>query len=161
MEDRHPRARPAGASGGVVMSMYDRIGGEPTIRKLAEEFHACAMRDPLLYPKFVRGRPAHLENLVTFLVEMFGGPARYSAEHGGTAGMLAAHRRLRVTEEQAQRFVELMLAAADVAGLPADEHFRTTFAQHLRNGAGFTVKFSQPDSPTPPQPFPPIQPWSW
>jgi len=144
-----------------MTTMYEQIGGEGAIRTLVEKFHAAAMSDPLLYPSFVKGAPAHVDHLVAFFVEMFGGPARYSAEHGGTAGMLAAHRGLQVTEEQRERFVALMLAAANTAGLPTDERFRKAFARHLEAGSAFAVKFSQPDSPVPQPPFPPIQPWSW
>jgi hemoglobin len=149
------------AAGGDMTTMYERVGGEPAIRKFVEEFHAAAMSDPLLRPKFAKGKPGHADHLVIFMTEMFGGPARYSAELGGTTGMLAAHRNLRVTEDERARFVELMLAAADRVGLCRDDGFLDTFARHLAAGSGFAVKFSQPDSLVPPRPFPPIEPWSW
>lgn len=145
----------------AITTMYERVGGEAAIRTFINEFHSQAMNDPLLGPKFAQGKPGHLEHLVIFFGEMFGGPARYSAEQGGTSGMLIAHRNLRVTEDERARFVTIMLAAADRTGLCDDQGFRETFARHLEAGSGFAVKFSQPDSPEPVQPFPPIQPWAW
>jgi hemoglobin len=141
-------------------SMYDRVGGEPALRKFVTEFHHAALADPLLGPVFRYGRPDHVDHLVLFFTEMFGGPPVYTPL-GGTAAMLRAHTGLAVTEEQRQRFVEVMLDAADRTGLCADAAIRQRFAVHLAKGSYFAVKFSQPGFPTPDGPFPPIQPWSW
>lgn len=144
----------------AVPSMYDQVGGEPAVRKFVTDFHHAALADPLLGPVFRHASPEHAEHLVLFFTEMFGGPAVYTPL-GGTAAMLRAHTGLAVTEEQRRRFVELMLDASDRTGLRSDAGFRQTFAAHLTKGSFFTVKFSQPDSPVPDGPFPPIEPWSW
>jgi hemoglobin len=143
-----------------MTTMYERVGGEAPIRAFIEVFHATALSDPLLRPAFQRGGPSHVDHLVLFITEMFGGPAGYTAV-GGTAAMLIAHRNLEVTEDQRGRFVDLMLAAADATGLCDDDGFRQKFAEHLTAGSHLAVRFSQPDSPVPQGPFPPIQPWSW
>jgi hemoglobin len=140
--------------------MYDRVGGEPALRTFAAEFHHAAQADPLLGRMFRYSGPDHVEHLVLFFTEMFGGPPVYTPL-GGTAAMLRAHTGLAVTEEQRQRFVEILLAAADRTGLCTDAGFRPAFEAHLVKGSFFAVRFSQRGSPPPQGPFPPIQPWSW
>lgn len=160
MEDTEVAEATWPAGHAIAPSVYDLVGGEPALRKFVTDFHHAALADPLLGPAFRHGSQDHVEHLVLFFTEMLGGPPVYSPL-GGTAAMLRAHTGLAVTEEQRQRFVAVMLDAADRTGLCPDAGFRRTFAAHLTKGSFFTVKFSQPDSPVPDGPFPPIQPWSW
>src|SRR5439155_4225498 len=89
----------------------------------------------LLKPLFGAGRPDHVAHLAAFTEETFGGPDTFSREMGGFAHLIDVHRGLKITEEQRRRFVELYLAAADRAGLPADGPFRQALREHVEFGS--------------------------
>ena len=70
-------------------SFFDQIGGEPTFRKLVDEFYAGVADDPVLrplYPEADLGPAA--ERLRLFLIQYWGGPTTYSDSRG--------HPRLRL-----------------------------------------------------------------
>lgn len=142
--------------------MYERVGGEIRLRELCEKFHELVIADPLLGEMFAYSGRSHVEHLVLFFCEMFGGPARYSEQLGGIDGLYDAHLELAITEAQRMRFVELMLTAAREAGLPGDERFTRLFARYIDAGSKFSFKFSQPEAAAAPRPsFPAIDPWTW
>ena len=64
--------------------------------------------------------------LTAFDAESFGGPDNFCRTMGGFAHLIDVHRGLQISETQRQRFVELYLAAADTAALPADGPFRAS-----------------------------------
>jgi hemoglobin len=70
-------------------SFYEAVGGEPTFRKLVDEFYRGVATDPLLrpmYPEEDLGPAA--DRLRLFLIQYWGGPHTYSAQRG--------HPRLRM-----------------------------------------------------------------
>jgi len=70
-------------------TFFDLVGGEPTFRKLVDEFYAGVASDPILrplYPEEDLG-PAN-ERLRLFLIQYWGGPGMYSQQRG--------HPRLRM-----------------------------------------------------------------
>jgi hemoglobin len=77
-------------------------------------------------------------------VEVFGGPAAYTAELGGYRRMLDHHRGLGITAEQRFRFATLMSRAADDAGLPDDPEFRAAFVGYVEWGTRLALANSQP-----------------
>ncbi|TQS26488.1 group II truncated hemoglobin [Microbispora sp. KK1-11] len=144
-----------------MTTMYEHVGGEAALRKFAEHFHESVLRDPLLKRLFEYGSSHHAENLTAFFVEMMGGPSRFSDELGGFEAIFRAHQGLRITDEQRDRFVELMLRAADEAGLPGDARFRQAFTRQVTRAAGFSTKVSH-DAPDAYQaPYPPMGRWDW
>lgn len=56
--------------------------------------------------------------MVAWWCEVFGGPARCTAELGGYERMVGKHRGLAISPEQRCRFASLMSLAADEAELP-------------------------------------------
>ncbi len=70
-------------------NFYELVGGEPTFRKLVDEFYAGVADDPILrplYPEEDLG-PAN-ERFRLFLIQYWGGPTTYSDTRG--------HPRLRM-----------------------------------------------------------------
>lgn len=63
------------------------------------------------------------EHVTTWWVEVFGGPAGYSAM-GGYPRMLRHQRNLAISAAQRFRFASLMSQATDDAGLPPDPELR-------------------------------------
>lgn len=98
-------------------SYYDRVGGEPTFRKLVAEFYKGVATDPPLrdlYPEEDLG-PAE-DRLRLFLEQYWGGPKTYQ-ETRGHPRLRMRHAHYAVTPQQRDRWLHHMLAAADTLGL--------------------------------------------
>ena len=88
-------------------SLYHRLGGEPAIRAVVDDFVAAAAADPKV--NFDRKNPPHprtwdatAENvekvkaqIVAFVSEVTGGPKKYEGQN-----MVEAHRGMQITEEE-------------------------------------------------------------
>jgi hemoglobin len=148
--------RAAGVTRVNGRTMLEHLGGRERLREFVRTFHAAALADDLL----AAGRPGHAEHLTAFLEEIMGGRRGYTDHHDGVRGLFDAHANLRITEEQRHRFVELMMAAADTAGLPGDERFRTALRARLEQGSRFSQTLSQTGA-EPPTPWPPVGTWDW
>jgi len=73
-------------------SVYDLAGGEQTFKLLVERIYAGVARDPVLravYPE--EDLSGAIERLTLFLIQYWGGPARYSERRG--------HPRLRLRHQ--------------------------------------------------------------
>jgi hemoglobin len=71
-----------------IASMHARVGGDDWFVALVDRFYGAVASDPSLrplYPEDLTGPKAHLTG---FLIQYWGGPARYSEERG--------HPRLRM-----------------------------------------------------------------
>jgi hemoglobin len=124
-------------------SFYDALGGADALHRLIDSFYDQVLQDPLLAPVFAHFTPTHVEHVVVWLSEVFGGPAEYSARLGGHHALLAHHVDLAITEEQRARWVELMRATA-AKELPADELLQRRFAEYIEWGTGIAKSVSQP-----------------
>src|ERR1700748_3497440 len=121
-------------------TFYDAVGGEPTFRKLVEEFYAGVANDPVLrpmYPESDLGPAA--ERLRLFLIQYWGGPGTYSQQRG--------HPRLRmrhvpfvIDAVQRDRWLTHMRSAVESLDLaPAYEqtlwNYLSIAAESMRNAA--------------------------
>jgi hemoglobin len=140
-------------------TLYEWAGGAPAFSALTEAFYRRVLRDELLRPLFEGMEPTHPEHVATWLAEVFGGPARYTEELGGYPSMLARHRGLGITEPQRARWVQLIGAAADEAGLPDDPEFRSAFMAYVEWGTRIALANSQPGATPPPNA--PVPRWGW
>jgi hemoglobin len=139
-----------------IPTLYEWAGGEAAFLRLIDAFYDRVERDDLLAPLFPGGvSQTHRANVTLWWIEVFGGPAMYTAHHGGYPSMLAHHRDLAITPDQRLRFATLMSCAADDAGLPADPEFRAAFVGYLEWGTRLALHNSQPgaavvnDAPVP------------
>jgi hemoglobin len=140
-------------------SLYEWAGGEPALLRLTQVFYDRVRADPILAPVFAEMSEDHPKHVATWLGEVFGGPPRYTDEHGGYAHMLAKHRDRALTEEQRRRWVELLCDAADDAGLPDDPEFRSAFVAYIEWGTRLALANSQPGAAPPPEA--PVPRWGW
>lgn len=122
----------------MAIDMLAELGGERSIRTLVDGWYGRVLADPLLVPLFGTGEPYHVDHLTAFLVEVFGGPTRYTEDLGGFPTLLGAHRGLAITEDQRQRFVELFLGEFDRQQL-GDAVVRAQFADYLAFGTEVAV----------------------
>ena len=114
------------------ISIYDFAGGERAFAALAAAHHARCLADPVLNHPFSHDlRPDHVARLASYWAEVFGGPARYSAEFGGQSRMLGIHCGNEVESDLGRRFVDCFVLAADDAGLPNDARLRDALRAYM------------------------------
>jgi hemoglobin len=142
-----------------IPTLYEWAGGGPALLRLTQVFYDRVREDDVLAPVFAEMPRDHPRHVATWLGEVFGGPPDYTAEHGGYPHMLAKHRNRALTEEQRLRWVQLICAAADEAGLPTDPEFRSAFVAYIEWGTRLAVANSQPDAEPPP--VAPVPRWGW
>ena len=85
-------------------NFYELVGGEPTFRKLVDEFYAGVADDPILrplYPEEDLG-PAN-ERFRLFLIQYWGGPSHLLARPAATRGCGCGTRRSRSARRSATR----------------------------------------------------------
>ena len=118
-------------------SFFDQIGGEPTFRRLVDEFYAGVAADPLLrpmYPEADLGPAA--DRLTLFLIQYWGGPNTYSAQRGHPR-LRMRHAPFRVGPAERDAWLHHMRRAVDSLDLP--EESATTLWQYLERAAYFMV----------------------
>jgi hemoglobin len=143
-----------------VPSLFEWAGGETAFRGLIDAFYDRVEADELLSPFFPGGvSEEHRAHVTVWWVEVFGGPATYTAELGGYEAMLEHHRGLGITEEQRFRFASLMSLAADDAGMPADPEFRAALVGYVEWGTRIARHNSQPDAEV--VQHAPVPRWGW
>jgi hemoglobin len=141
-------------------TLYDWAGGEQAFERLINAFYDRVEQDELLSPMFPGGvREEHRLHVIAWWSEVFGGPARYTAELGGYEHMLAKHHNLAITPAQRFRFASLMSLAADDAGLPDDPEFRSAFVAYVEWGTRLALHNSQPGAAV--APHAPVPRWGW
>ncbi|MEU9077412.1 group II truncated hemoglobin [Kitasatospora sp. NPDC048538] len=111
-------------------NLYEAVGGLEALRRLSRTFYEGVLADPLLAPVFAGFTTAHVEHVAVWLAEVFGGPARFTADLGGHQSLLRSHLGLAITEEQRLRWMELM-ADAVRAELPEDELLRRRVLEYF------------------------------
>ncbi|MFF2556387.1 group II truncated hemoglobin [Nocardia sp. NPDC058058] len=141
-------------------SLYEFAGGEEALHRLEEIFYDRALADPVLREVFPVRRPDHVDHLTWFTAESFGGPGRFTRELG-FAYIIDAHRGLKITDAQRQRFVEVYLESLDAAGMPADEKFREAVRQHVEFGAQVAQQNSLAETDEQLHPLREVPHWTW
>jgi hemoglobin len=141
-------------------TLFEWAGGAPAFRALIDAFYDRVEGDELLSPFFPGGvGEEHRAHVTTWWIEVFGGPAGYTAERGGYATMLDHHRGLGITPEHRFRFAQTMSHAADDAGLPDDPEFRAAFVGYVEWGTRLALHNSQPGAEVVAQA--PVPHWGW
>jgi hemoglobin len=141
-------------------TLHEWAGGDAAFERMINAFYDRVERDDLLSPLFPGGvSEEHRRHVTAWWIEVFGGPAGYTADLGGYERMLAHHRDLGITAEQRRRFVSLMSVAADDAGLPGDPEFRSALLAYLEWGTRLAFENSQPGAAV--VEHAPVPRWGW
>jgi hemoglobin len=143
----------------MTPTLYEWAGGQEAFDRLTEAFYGRVRRDEVLAPVFAQMPPDHPHHVALWFAEVFGGPPRYTEEHGGYPHMMRKHLNRALTEQQRARWVQLIGLAADDAGLPADPEFRSAFLAYVEWGTRIAVANSQPGAKPPPEA--PVPRWGW
>jgi hemoglobin len=119
------------------MTFYEAVGGEPTFRKLVDEFYAGVATDPVLrplYPEEDLG-PAN-ERFRLFLIQYWGGPTTYS-DNRGHPRLRMRHAPFRVGPAERDAWLRHMRRALDSLALPVDQEQQLW--EYLERAAHFMV----------------------
>jgi len=127
----------------MINAFYDRVENDDLLRS----FFPGGVSD------------THRSHVTSWWVEVFGGPATYTAQLGGYETMLAHHRGLQITPEQRFRFASLMSQAADDAQLPDDPEFRAALVSYLEWGTRLALHNSHDDDDV--VEHAPVPRWGW
>jgi hemoglobin len=118
-------------------TFFDAVGGEPTFRRLVDEFYAGVATDPVLrplYPDEDLG-PAN-ERLRKFLIQYWGGPNTYSEERGHPR-LRQRHAPFRITPTERDAWLHHMRRAVD--SLELDPIHESALWEYLSRAALFMV----------------------
>lgn len=109
---------PALADGHMAAkSLYERLGGEPAVSAVVEDFAGRVLADTRINAKFAKSDAARLvANLKAFVCSATGGPCKYQ---GNT--MKAAHQNMGVTQGEFGALVEDLVATLDKFKVPDKE----------------------------------------
>lgn len=104
-------------------SLYEQIGGAPTIRALVEAFYPKVVANPLLAPIFPEDIDPVIERQYLFLTQYLGGPPLYTEQRGHPM-LRARHLPFPITPERAEAWLSCMQEALDevgIKGLPREQ----------------------------------------
>ncbi|NUS73856.1 MAG: antibiotic biosynthesis monooxygenase [Corynebacteriales bacterium] len=158
-EMRHYKPTKVVGKGGAVPSLFEWAGGAQAFEELFTVFYKRVSDDDILAPVFASMDENHPKHVAAWLGEVFGGPKRYSTEHGGHEHMVGRHLGRGITEEQRRRWVQLLTDTADVVGMPEDPEFRAVFVYYLEWGTRMARLYSGPNPP--PAMKAPMPRWDW
>ncbi len=143
----------------LIPTLYEWLGGIDTLNRLTSRFYEHVKVDPLLGGVFAHMDVGHPAHVAAFLGEVLGGPAVYSAEHGGHPHMIRQHLNRHLSQEQRRRWVALLLETADELGLPDDPEFRSALVGYLEWGSRLAVINSQAGATA--EENAPMPKWGW
>jgi hemoglobin len=142
-----------------VPTLYEWLGGSEALNRLTSRFYEHVAQDALLAPVFAHMGADHPAHVAAFLGEVLGGPAAYSAEHGGHPHMIRQHLERHLTQAMRRQWVQLLLATADELQLPDDPEFRSALVGYLEWGSRLAVINSQPGAAVTEDA--PMPKWGW
>lgn len=117
-------------------TLYDRVGGDATFRKLVDAFYARIEADPILRPMFPDDLEPGKEYQYLFLTQYWGGPARYN-EMRGHPRLRMRHAPFPITEDARDAWVGHMKAAIDEAGIAEPD--RSQLFEYFDRAATFLI----------------------
>lgn len=98
-------------------SLYDRLGGQPAIAAVVDEFLVRSTTDPRIKDRFFNVDPAQLTRLlVEFVCLATGGPCKYTGRD-----MPTTHGGMEVVDEEFTAIVEALVGALDKFDVPDKE----------------------------------------
>jgi hemoglobin len=98
-------------------SLYERLGGQPAISAVVDEFAGIVLKDDRINRKFSKSDPARLvSNLKAFVCSATGGPCVYSGRD-----MKTSHKGMGTTAGEFNALVEDLVKALDKFKVPDRE----------------------------------------
>ncbi len=112
-------AKPGKFANSALKGVCEAVGGIEVFRKISQIFHHNVESDPILRGLFPESMHSLEERLALFLAEFTGGAADYS-ETRGKNSLVCRHAHLAIGNAEAERWLKLMDAAMQEAGVDAE-----------------------------------------
>lgn len=96
-------------------SLYDRIGGDRYFEELVDRFYEGVAGDPLLRPLYPDDLVEPRHHLSEFLIQYWGGPARYNQERGHPR-LRMRHAPFVITTTERDAWMRHMREAVEASG---------------------------------------------
>lgn len=113
-------------------TLYEKIGGDPVIRRLVEAFYPIVQKNPDIGPLFPEDLRPVMEKQRRFLTQFFGGPPLYSDLYGHPM-MRARHLPFPITRKRADAWLDCMRQALETIGM--EPGLRQTVLERLSGPA--------------------------
>ncbi|PWJ57348.1 hemoglobin [Dyadobacter jejuensis] len=118
------------------ISLYERIGGDTTLRALTDRFYDLVFEHEQISHLFKNNKEEIKEKQRLFLTQFLGGPQLYSDIHGHPM-MRARHMPHAITEEDAVAWLRCMAEA--IGELPLSEPLKEELFSRFPKTAFFMV----------------------
>ncbi len=109
-------------------TLFERVGGEPTFRKLVDAFYRRVEADAKLRQIFPPDLEAGKRWQYLFLMQYFGGPMQYAVERGHPR-LRMRHAPFPINQEMRDAWLNHMHAAIDEIGI--EEPMRSTMREYF------------------------------
>ncbi|MBV4357588.1 group II truncated hemoglobin [Pinibacter aurantiacus] len=144
-----------------IPTLFEWVGDITTFETLFTKFYDKVLKDELIGGLFEHMSPEHVAHVTHFVAEVFGAGELYSVgDQGSHARMIGKHIGKMLTEQQRQRWMNLLIQTADEIGLKSDPEFRSAFVGYLEWGTRIAVINSQLTS-NPMNEGAPMPTWGW
>ena len=101
----------------MTLTIYERTGGFPKVRRIVSAFYDRALDSPLLAHHFEHiDMPRLIDHQTRFVAFLMGGPASYSDDH-----LQRVHARLRITHAEFEEMAELLCETLEDFDVAADD----------------------------------------
>lgn len=122
-------------------TVFQQIGGYPTLERLVDEFYARLENDPEIRRVFPADMGPGKRGQLLFLVQYFGGPPLFNQERG--APMLRMrHAPFEIGPRERDIWLGYMLEAIEVVGIA--EPARTEMREYFKRAATFMINKVEP-----------------
>lgn len=120
--------------------IYARISSDGPFYALVEQFYAGVETDPVLRPLYPSDLTHAKQHLAWFLIQRFGGPARYGEERGHPR-LRMRHLPFRIGPEESAAWLRHMASALDA--VPEFAPFRADLDRYFAESAAFMVNHAE------------------
>jgi hemoglobin len=101
-----------------MRSVFDAVGGEAGLRRLASAWHGRVMDDEVVGHAFSHGfHPQHTERLAAYWAEALGGPTTFSDNYGDETSVVRMHSGNGPHEEMDRRAIACFDLALNDVGI--------------------------------------------
>jgi hemoglobin len=122
-------------------TLYERVGGEATFKRLVDLFYAKVEADPELRPLFPPELEAGKRWQFLFLSQFFGGPTQY-AEERGHPRLKMRHFPFAIDQKVRDLWLGYMLAAVDEVGI--EEPMRSVMRDYFERASTHMINKDNP-----------------
>lgn len=117
-------------------TLYERVGGDVTFRRLVDAFYRRIEADPLLRPLFPEDLEPGKERQFLFLTQYWGGPDRYNRQRGHPR-LRMRHAHVAIGQDERDAWLAAMVAAIDEVGI--DRADRAMLIAYFERSATFLI----------------------